>query len=81
MSASRRVMRRVVSDPGILGGKTVVEGTRMSVEQILGLLAKGMTFEAIVEAYPILTPEDIRSALAYAQAAMKNDVVLDVRRP
>ena len=53
----------------------------MSVEQILGLLAKGMTFEAIVEAYPILTPEDIRSALAYAQAAMKNDVVLDVRRP
>ena len=26
------------------------------MEQILGLLAKGMTFESIVEAYPILTP-------------------------
>ena len=34
-------MRRIVSDPKVLGGKPVVEGTRMSVEQLLGLLAKG----------------------------------------
>ena len=72
-------MRRVVSDPRILGGKPVIETTRMSVEQILGLLAKGMTPDAIVDAYPILTPEDIRTALAYAHAAIKNDIVVDVR--
>ena len=73
-------MRRVVCDPAILGGKPTIEGTRISVEQILGLLAKGMSPEGIVEAFPILQIEDIRTALGYAQAALRNDVVLDVRR-
>jgi uncharacterized protein (DUF433 family) len=71
-------MRRIVSDQRVLGGKPVVEGTRMSVEQILGLLAKGMTAEALCEAYPVLAPEDVRVALAWAQAALKNDVVVDL---
>lgn len=71
-------MRRIISDPGVLGGKPVVEGTRMSVEQILGLLAKGMTVDALCEAYPILVAEDVRAALAWAQAALKNDVVVDL---
>jgi len=71
-------MRKIVSDPRVLGGKPVVEGTRMSVEQILGLLAKGMTVDALCEAYPILVPEDVRTALAWAQAALKNDVVVDL---
>ena len=71
-------MRRIISDPGVLGGKPVVEGTRMSVEQILGLLAKGMTVEGVCEAYPILAPEDVRAALAWAQAALRNDVVIDL---
>ena len=71
-------MSRISCDPGVLGGKPVIEGTRISVEQILGLLANGMTPEAVVEAYPILEPGDIRSALAYAQAALRNDLVLDL---
>ena len=36
-------MREIISDPGILGGKPVVEGTRLSVEHILGLLAQYVT--------------------------------------
>ena len=57
-------MRRIVCDPHVLGGKPVVEDTRMSVEQILGLIAKGMSVEGIVDAYPILTLEDVRHAVA-----------------
>lgn len=71
-------MRRIVTDPRVLGGKPLVEGTRMSVEQILGLLAKGMTVDALCEAHPVLGPDDVRAALAWAQAALKNEVVLDV---
>ena len=40
--------RRIVCDPRILGGKPVIEGTRMSVEQVLGLIVKGMSAESIV---------------------------------
>lgn len=71
-------MRRIVSDPRVLGGMPVVEGTRMSVERILGLLAEGTTVEAVCGAYPVLAPDDVRAALAWAQAALKNDVVVDL---
>ena len=52
-------MKRIISDPGILGGKSVVENTRLSVEHILGLLARNMSHREIVEAYPVLTVEDV----------------------
>lgn len=50
----------------------------MSVEQVLGLLAKGMSTGEVVDAYPILTEDDVRGVVAYAQAALRNDLVLDV---
>jgi uncharacterized protein (DUF433 family) len=71
-------MRRIVADPAILGGKPVVEGTRMSVEQILGLLGNGMSIEAICESYPLLSPDDVRGVLRWAQAALRNDIVIDL---
>ena len=42
----------------------------MSVEQILGLIAKDMTVAAIVRSYPALTAADVRGAVAYAQAGV-----------
>ena len=44
-------MKRIVCDPEILGGKPVLEGTRLSVAHILELLAQGMTSDEIAEAY------------------------------
>ena len=71
-------MVRIVANPGILGGKPIVEGTRLSVEHILGLLANGMSNEEIIESYPILNEESIRAVLAYAAKALRNDIVIDV---
>ncbi len=71
-------MRRVVCDPEVLGGKPVIEGTRMSVEQVLGLLAKGMTAAAVVQAYPHLSEDDVYLAIDYARRSLENEVVLDV---
>ncbi len=59
-------MKEIISDPGILGGKLVVEGTRLSVEHILGLLSNNMSHQAVVEAYPVLTVEDVNGVLEYA---------------
>ena len=75
---SRSASRRVVCDPRVLGGKPVIEGTRMSVEQILGLIAKGMSVAAIVRSYPVLTSADVRGAVAYAQEALRDDVVVEI---
>ena len=64
-------MKEIISDPGILGGKPVVEGTRLSVEHILGLLARNMSPPEIVEAYPILTVEDVNGVLEYAATVQR----------
>ena len=74
-------MVRIIANPGILGGKPVIEGTRISVEHVLGLLANGMTNEEIIAEYPILGEESIRAVLAYAARALKNDIVIDMPFP
>lgn len=70
--------RRIVCDPAVLGGKPVVEGTRMSVEQILGLIANGMSVEAIVSSYPVLSAADVRGAVDYARRSLHNEVIVEV---
>ncbi len=72
-------MKLIVSDPHILGGKPCVKDTRMSVEQILGMLGHGMSVEEIVQEYPLLTEEDVRGVLLYARDALQNDILIDVR--
>ena len=42
----------IESVPGVLAGKPVVAGTRLSVEFLLGLLAQGWTEAQILESYP-----------------------------
>jgi uncharacterized protein (DUF433 family) len=74
------VARRIVSDPEILGGKPVIEGTRLSVEHILGLMSHGMSHAEIIEDYPILTKEDVNLALRYAVKAIQNDILIEVKR-
>ena len=69
-------MVRIIADPEILGGKPVVEGTRLSVEHILGLLASGMSNQEIIADYPDLTEESIRAVLAYAARALQNEIVI-----
>jgi uncharacterized protein (DUF433 family) len=71
----------IASDPAILGGKPCIRGTRLSVEFILELLASGANETAIVSAYPQLSAEAVRAAIAYAAKGMKNEVVWDVKIP
>lgn len=60
----------IVVDPEVMGGKPVVAGTRITVEEILRRLAAGETPEDILQAFPRLTPEGLRAALLYAAEAV-----------
>ncbi len=56
----------------------MIEGTRVSVEQVLGLIAGGMSIDEIVASYPHVTVADVRAAVAYAQEALRDDIVVEI---
>jgi len=57
----------ITSDKGILGGKPVIKGTRLSIEFLLGLFAAGWSQERVLKNYPNLTTADLLALFAYAQ--------------
>jgi uncharacterized protein (DUF433 family) len=59
--------RKIITiEPGKRGGKPCIRGIRITVVDVLGWLAAGMSHKEIVDDYPDLTEEDIRACLAYA---------------
>lgn len=57
---------RISNHPEILGGRPLVDGTRLAVDFILDLLAAGASEEYLLDSYPNLTREDILACLSYA---------------
>jgi uncharacterized protein (DUF433 family) len=56
----------IAVEPGKRGGKPCVRGLRITVGDVLGWIASGMSGSEIVDDFPDLTDEDIRACLAYA---------------
>ena len=66
---------RIVSDPTVMLGKPVIEGTRITVEFVLEELAAGQTVEALTESHPTITMDGVRAALDYAAKVLKSEIV------
>ncbi|PSQ99872.1 MAG: hypothetical protein BRD48_02550 [Bacteroidetes bacterium QS_9_68_14] len=54
------------TDPAILSGKPVVQGTRLGVGFLLGLFAEGWTSKQVLDSYPVLTKEALQAVFAFA---------------
>jgi uncharacterized protein (DUF433 family) len=63
----------IVVDPQILVGKPVIRGTRIAVELVIDLLARGYTHDQIIEQYDHITSADIQACLAYASEALRSE--------
>lgn len=68
MTSNTDLLSRITARPDVFGGKPIIRDMRISVEIVLGLLAKGVSTDAILEDYPELEPDDIRACAAYAHA-------------
>jgi uncharacterized protein (DUF433 family) len=53
-------------EPGKRGGRPCIRHMRISVADVLGWLAAGMTHAQIISDYPEFTDEDIRARPSYA---------------
>jgi len=57
---------RITIEPGKRGGKPCIRGLRITVYDILEMLAEGMTQAEVIEDFPELQPEDISACLGFA---------------
>ncbi len=56
----------ITIEPGKRGGKPTIRGMRITVGDILGWLAAGMTIPEILSDFDELTEQDIFAALSFA---------------
>ncbi len=57
---------RITFEADKCGGKPCVRGIRIRVVDVLGLLARGLTTEQVVEEFPDLDRTDVLACLEYA---------------
>lgn len=70
---------RITLDPGKRGGRPCIRGLRITVYDILAMLADGMSETEILEDFPELETGDIRACLAYAASREHNVVTVSSR--
>ena len=58
---------------GILSGKPVFRGTRVTVERVLKLMGAGWNLERIAEEYPEVRPEQLPAAASFAAELMQDE--------
>lgn len=59
-------LSRITIEPGKRGGRPCIRGLRITVYDVLSMLADNMSEAEILEDFPELEAEDIRACLAYA---------------
>jgi len=73
------LLDRISANPATLGGKPCLRDTRVPVELVLRCLADGQSNEDIRREFPLLEDEDVRAAIAYAHAVVRDDSLDAVR--
>lgn len=68
------------SNPAVLVGKPVVKGTRLSVEFLLGLMAKGWSEKQILKNYPSLSSESLHAVFAFATECMREESLFSISK-
>lgn len=72
------LLERVTVDPRVMSGKACIRGMRVTVANVLRLLAAGQSVERILEAYPYLERADIEACLLYASVRVDDEELAPV---
>ena len=62
---------RITIDPRQMGGVPCIRGLRIPVATIVDMVADGMSPSKVAAAYPDLDDADVREALQFAAAAVR----------
>jgi uncharacterized protein (DUF433 family) len=65
METSSRSYRYIVRSPDVRGGRVRVEGTRIGVHDVIGLIVNGATVDEVCRSFPGLKRSQVYECLAY----------------
>ena len=66
MSTTSESYRYIVRSPDVRGGNARIEGSRIAVHDVIGLLQNGETVDTVVSrCFPTLTKSQVYESLAY----------------
>ncbi len=68
----------ITIEPGKRSGKPCIRGMRITVYDVLGYLASGMSIDEILEDFPELTRDDVMACLSYASDTEKHTKLLKI---
>jgi uncharacterized protein (DUF433 family) len=60
------IQARITTNPAVRFGKPCVQGTRLTVGDVLGFLASGMSEAEVLEDFQQISHDDVLACLAYA---------------
>ncbi|MDI6746006.1 MAG: DUF433 domain-containing protein [Rhodocyclaceae bacterium] len=66
MVSQMNISERITLEPGKRGGRPCIRGLRITVYDVLAMLAEGMSEAEILEDFPELESADLLACLAYA---------------
>ena len=66
---------RITSEPGKRGGRPCLCGTRITVADVLGWLAAGLSYAEIAADFPEVGEDEVRACRAYAADSERRVVV------
>lgn len=78
MLTGTNALNRITVHPTVMSGKPCIRGLRVTVANILRLLAAGHTPQRILAAYPYLEPADIDACLRYAAMRVEDEELAPV---
>ena len=73
-SEDEAMNNRITINPQVCHGQACIQGTRISVYQILRILACGDSVEDILQKYPSITREDILACFDYVASLAEEQV-------
>jgi uncharacterized protein (DUF433 family) len=79
--SDQALLERITVSSSVMVGKPVIQGTRLTVEHILSLLAHGATMAEILDEYDGLTIEDIRACLLFATKTLEDTAFMPLLEP
>jgi uncharacterized protein (DUF433 family) len=71
-----QLIERITIEAGKLGGRPCIRGLRITVSDVLGMLAAGESSASILTYHPYLEPDDILACLAYAARELDHAVLV-----